>query len=318
MALTGTVKMFEEAKGFGFITPDSGGEDVFMHIKQCNGALNMKTGDRVTFDNEFSLMKGRFQGSNCTVVAKAEVVVAAAIKFGIRGDSLLQLRADGGNKAAKRWRTFKAHFESEFFNVFGNCVLDYSLLTDPETRIHDVTLNISGGVAFDILCVGLGMQELMISGGWGPPTVVTAYPADLDWQLEELAVAIKAKSQGSLVFLGGPASFWKLQSTDWDNFMARARNTLRKAGVAVVPIETAGPALEQMTLSTDGLHIANDEDQKDKFAKAWSAWLYAASADPTFGRTVTEEASAPATSWRARSRSPKHVKPQMGKWTSSW
>ena len=42
------------------------------------------TGDRVTFDNEFSLMKGRFQGSNCTVVAKAEVVAAAAIKFAIR------------------------------------------------------------------------------------------------------------------------------------------------------------------------------------------------------------------------------------------
>lgn len=67
MALTGTVKKFMEDKGFGFITPDDGGDDVFIHIKQCNGAESLSEGDAVTYDNEWNDRKGKMQGSNCTV-----------------------------------------------------------------------------------------------------------------------------------------------------------------------------------------------------------------------------------------------------------
>ena len=35
---TGTVKWFNETKGYGFIEPSAGGKDVFVHIKDCNGA----------------------------------------------------------------------------------------------------------------------------------------------------------------------------------------------------------------------------------------------------------------------------------------
>ena len=35
--IQGTVKFFNESKGFGFITPEAGGKDIFVHITQLNG-----------------------------------------------------------------------------------------------------------------------------------------------------------------------------------------------------------------------------------------------------------------------------------------
>ena len=49
---TGTVKWFKEAKGYGFITPDDGGEDLFAHFSaiKMDGFKTLKQGQRVTFD----------------------------------------------------------------------------------------------------------------------------------------------------------------------------------------------------------------------------------------------------------------------------
>ena len=49
--LSGTVKWFNDAKGFGFITPDNGGEDLFAHFSsiQMNGFKTLKEGQKVTF-----------------------------------------------------------------------------------------------------------------------------------------------------------------------------------------------------------------------------------------------------------------------------
>ena len=48
----GTVKFFNNAKGFGFITPDDGSKDVFVHV---NGLTDEITdGDKVSFDVEES------------------------------------------------------------------------------------------------------------------------------------------------------------------------------------------------------------------------------------------------------------------------
>lgn len=47
----GTVKFFNDSKGFGFITPDEGGKDVFVHANSLNGT-QLNEGDKVSFDVE--------------------------------------------------------------------------------------------------------------------------------------------------------------------------------------------------------------------------------------------------------------------------
>lgn len=44
---TGTVKFYNEPKGFGFITPDAGGQDVFVHATGLKSKI--KDGDKVSY-----------------------------------------------------------------------------------------------------------------------------------------------------------------------------------------------------------------------------------------------------------------------------
>jgi CspA family cold shock protein len=54
MRQTGTVKFFNTQKGYGFITPDDGGKDVFVHITavEQSGIQSLNEGSRISFETE--------------------------------------------------------------------------------------------------------------------------------------------------------------------------------------------------------------------------------------------------------------------------
>ncbi len=62
----GTVKWFNPAKGFGFIQPEDGGNDVFVHVSAVEraGIGNLKEGQRLSFDVERSPKSGKLAAAN--------------------------------------------------------------------------------------------------------------------------------------------------------------------------------------------------------------------------------------------------------------
>jgi CspA family cold shock protein len=54
MAMTGTVKFFNAERGYGFIKPDDGGRDVFVHVTAVEraGLKSLNEGQRISFDVE--------------------------------------------------------------------------------------------------------------------------------------------------------------------------------------------------------------------------------------------------------------------------
>jgi CspA family cold shock protein len=63
---TGTVKWFNAQKGYGFIQPDEGGKDVFVHISAVEraGLYNLNEGQKVSFDVVKSPKNGKEAADN--------------------------------------------------------------------------------------------------------------------------------------------------------------------------------------------------------------------------------------------------------------
>ena len=63
---TGTVKWFNESKGFGFIEPEDGSKDVFVHATALEraGITNLVEGQKVSFETEIDSRSGKTAVSN--------------------------------------------------------------------------------------------------------------------------------------------------------------------------------------------------------------------------------------------------------------
>ena len=66
---TGTVKFYNDQKGFGFIQPDNGGKDVFVHISAVErfGMSGLAEGMKITYDVESDRKTGKESATNLKV-----------------------------------------------------------------------------------------------------------------------------------------------------------------------------------------------------------------------------------------------------------
>jgi CspA family cold shock protein len=71
---TGTVKWFNDAKGFGFITPDGGGNDLFAHFSeiQGNGFKSLQENQKVSFEVTQGA-KGKCFENHASVTRRSEL-----------------------------------------------------------------------------------------------------------------------------------------------------------------------------------------------------------------------------------------------------
>ncbi|UXT92856.1 cold-shock protein (plasmid) [Agrobacterium pusense] len=65
---TGTVKFFAQDKGFGFITPDNGGPDVFVHISAVGFGASLTDGQKVSYDVRQDRKAEKWKAENVSVL----------------------------------------------------------------------------------------------------------------------------------------------------------------------------------------------------------------------------------------------------------
>ena len=64
----GAVNSWNETRGFGFIRPDGDGPDSFVHAKNLDGCSELVPGQRVEYETEFDLGRGKWHAVDVSVV----------------------------------------------------------------------------------------------------------------------------------------------------------------------------------------------------------------------------------------------------------
>jgi CspA family cold shock protein len=95
MAFTGKIKQFFELKGFGFVTPDDGSEDVFVHIKDCPSLEGCQAGDACNYDIKWDDRQGKKKATNFSTTACRKVPPPCAMRHEM-------YRADGRKRTKKK------------------------------------------------------------------------------------------------------------------------------------------------------------------------------------------------------------------------
>ena len=173
---SGTVKWFNTAKGFGFIQPDDGGSDVFVHISAVEqaGLRGLNEGDLVNFELEQDRRSGKLSAGQLVVTGQG----AAPARSGGGGGGgfdrprggdrrrwrrwRLRLRPRGGGAAVsaagrwRRWPTFRRPGRKPAQRGRGEVVQSdqgLRLHPSPTTRGQDVFVHISMKRSSKLVCV---------------------------------------------------------------------------------------------------------------------------------------------------------------------
>ncbi|UXN66088.1 cold-shock protein (plasmid) [Phyllobacterium sp. A18/5-2] len=80
---TGTVKFFNGDKGFGFITPQNGGADVFVHVSALEGGSSLSEGQNLSYDigEEFQRVSFALNLRACSFLRILHQTAASHVRF---------------------------------------------------------------------------------------------------------------------------------------------------------------------------------------------------------------------------------------------
>ena len=76
--IEGTIKKYSANKGFGFVSPNDGGDDCYVHLKENPDIVHCVGGEQVIFDKKWDDSKGKYKGVNCTILGEETVAVPGA------------------------------------------------------------------------------------------------------------------------------------------------------------------------------------------------------------------------------------------------
>ena len=105
---TGTVKWFNSQKGFGFIQPESGGPDVFVHISAVEraGFSDLAEGQKLAFEVVADGRSGKSSADRLTVAVECKTMVRKEESYG-SNSRVDKLRCDSArhDRSGRDWRS---------------------------------------------------------------------------------------------------------------------------------------------------------------------------------------------------------------------